>query len=30
VNRMADAFYLALTAALLAVTWGFVRLCERV
>jgi hypothetical protein len=29
-NRMMDIVYTALTAGLLALTWGLVRLCERV
>jgi hypothetical protein len=29
-SRMMDIAYLALTAALLAVSWGLVRLCDRV
>jgi hypothetical protein len=29
-NLMSDAVYLALTAALFALTWGLVRLCDRV
>jgi hypothetical protein len=29
-NVMSDVAYLALTAALFALTWGLVRLCDRV